>query len=126
MRLTPEEVRANQTSTEQIGPSFLRGVTTRVLCGDPSKRGFYTIVLSAPPTATIPAHSYRDDRTATVVSATWQFGYGDRFDEEALTRLPGSVYSSRAAAITLREPFRVRLLEAPDVGDILDTGETAI
>ena len=94
MRLTPDELRANQTGSEQIGSSLLAGVSTRVLSGDPSKAGFYTIVLSVPPNTTIPAHSHRDDRMATVVSGTWQFGYGDRFDEKALKRLPpGSVYS---------------------------------
>jgi hypothetical protein len=31
---------------------------------------------------------------ATVVSGTWKFGYGDRFEEQALKVLPpGSVYS---------------------------------
>ena len=31
---------------------------------------------------------------ASVISGTWQFGYGDRFDEKALKVLPqGSVYS---------------------------------
>ena len=94
MRLTPDEVRANQTGTEQVGSSFLAGVSTKVLAGDPSKPGFYTIILSVPANTTIPAHSHRDDRMATVVSGTWQFGYGDRFDEKALKRLPpGSVYS---------------------------------
>jgi pimeloyl-ACP methyl ester carboxylesterase len=94
MRLTPDDVRANQTGTEQVGSSFLPGVSTKVLAGDPSKAGFYTIILSVPANTTIPAHSHRDDRMATVVSGTWQFGYGDRFDENALTRLPpGSVYS---------------------------------
>jgi quercetin dioxygenase-like cupin family protein len=94
MRLTPDEVRANQTGSEQIGSSLLAGVSTKVLSGDPSRAGFYTIVLSVPPNTTIPAHSHRDDRMATVVSGTWQFGYGDRFDEKALKRLPpGSVYS---------------------------------
>ena len=93
MRLTPDEVRANQTGTEQVGSSFLAGVSTKVLAGDPSKPGFYTIILSVPANTTIPAHSHRDDRMATVVSGTWQFGYGDRFDENALKRLPpGSVY----------------------------------
>lgn len=29
-----------------------------------------------PANTTIPAHSHRDDRMATVVSGTWQFGYG--------------------------------------------------
>src|SRR5262245_541850 len=99
MRLTPDEVRANQTGTEQIGSSFLAGVSTKVLAGDPSKPGFYTIILSVPANTTIPAHSHRDDRMATVVSGTWQFGYGDRFDENALKRLPpGSVYSEPGAA----------------------------
>ena len=94
MRLTPDELRANQTGTNQIGSSFLAGVSTRLLTGDPSKAGFYTIILSVPANTTIPAHSHRDDRMATVVSGTWQFGYGDRFNESALKRLPpGSVYS---------------------------------
>jgi hypothetical protein len=69
-------------------------VSTKVLSGDPSKPGFYTIILSVPANTTIPAHSHRDDRMASVVSGTWQFGYGDRFDANALKRLPpGSVYS---------------------------------
>jgi len=99
MRLTPGEVRANQTDSGQIGSSFLPGVSTKVLSGDPSRPGFYTIVLSVPAHTTIPAHSHRDDRMATVVSGTWQFGYGDRFAEQALKSLPpGSVYSEPGGA----------------------------
>jgi pimeloyl-ACP methyl ester carboxylesterase len=94
IRMTPAEVRANQTGSEQIGSSGLAGVTTKVLFGDPSKPGFYTMVLSVPAHTSIPAHSHRDDRMAVVVSGTWQFGYGDRFNERALKHLPvGSVYS---------------------------------
>jgi pimeloyl-ACP methyl ester carboxylesterase/quercetin dioxygenase-like cupin family protein len=114
MRMTPEEVRANQTGTEQVGSSFLAGVSTKVLAGDPSKPGFYTIILSVPANTTIPAHSHRDDRMATVVSGTWQFGYGDRFDENALKRLPpGSVYSEPGGenhfARTGTEPVLVQI-----------------
>jgi len=99
IRLTPDDVRVSQTGTEQIGSSFLAGVSTKVLFGDPSKPGFYTIILSVPANTTIPAHSHRDDRMATVVSGTWQFGYGDHFDANALKRLPpGSVYSEPGAA----------------------------
>jgi len=94
MRLTPEEAREIRTGSNQIGSSHLPGVSTTVLVGDPSKTGFYAIVLSVPPNTTIPAHSHRDDRMATVISGTWQIGYGDRFDERALKTLPpGSVYS---------------------------------
>jgi pimeloyl-ACP methyl ester carboxylesterase len=99
MRLTPDEVRANQTGSEQIGSSFLAGVSTKVLFGDPSRAGLYTIVLSVPAHTSIPAHSHRDDRMATVVSGIWQFGYGDRFDERALKSLPpGAVYSEPGGA----------------------------
>jgi pimeloyl-ACP methyl ester carboxylesterase len=100
MRLTPTEIRAAQSgSSNQVGSSFLPGVSTKVLFGDPSKAGFYTIVLSVPANTTIGAHSHRDDRMATVVSGTWQFGYGDRFNEPALKSLPpGSVYSEPGAA----------------------------
>jgi quercetin dioxygenase-like cupin family protein len=65
-----------------------------VLYGDPSKAGFYSILLFVPANTTIQAHSHRDNRMATVVSGNWQFGYGSRFDEKALKTLsPGSVYS---------------------------------
>src|SRR4029078_11987574 len=98
MRLTPAEVRADQTSSSQVGSSMLPGVGTRVLFGNPSKPGFYTIVLCVPANTSIPAHSHRDDRMATVVSGTWQFGYGDRFDEKALKSLPAGSGDSEPAA----------------------------
>jgi uncharacterized RmlC-like cupin family protein len=99
MRLTPAEVRANQTGSNQIGSSGLAGVTTKVLFGDPSKTGFYSVVLSVPAHTTIQAHTHRDDRMATVVSGTWHIGYGDHFDERALKTLPpGSVYSEPGGA----------------------------
>jgi quercetin dioxygenase-like cupin family protein len=94
MRLTPEEAREVRPGTNQIGSSYLPGVSTTVLFGDPSSGGFSAIVLSVLPNTTIPAHSHRDDRMATVVSGTWQIGYGDRFEDRALKTLtPGSVYS---------------------------------
>ena len=47
MRMTPSQVRANQTGSENIGSSLLAGVSTKVLFGDPTKPGFYTIVVSS-------------------------------------------------------------------------------
>jgi hypothetical protein len=76
-----------------------------VVFGDPSKSGFYTIVLSVPAHTTIQAHTHRDDRMAVVVSGTWHFGYGDRFDERALKSLPpGSVYSEPGGVTHLPRP----------------------
>jgi quercetin dioxygenase-like cupin family protein len=98
MRMLPAEMRGGAVDNNQIGSSRLAGVHTKVLFGDPSKAGFYSILLFVPPHTTIQAHSHRDDRMATVVSGAWYFGYGDRFNAKSLKRLqPGSVYSEPGA-----------------------------
>ena len=94
MRMTPAEIRASAVDSNQIGSSGLAGVHTKVLFGDPSKEGFYTILLFVPPHTTIQAHSHRDNRMAAVVSGEWHLGYSDHFDAKSLKTLPpGSVYS---------------------------------
>ena len=50
----------------------------------PSKAGFYSILLFVAAHTTIQVHSHRDDRMATVLSGTWYFRYGDRFDAKSL------------------------------------------
>src|SRR4051794_16582751 len=88
LRLTVAEIRASDLDNNQIGSSGLKGVHTRVLYGDPSAPGLYTILLFVPAHTTIQAHSHRDNRMATVVSGEWQFGYGDHFDATLLKVLP--------------------------------------
>ena len=94
MRMTPAEMNGSATDGNQIGSARLPGVHTKVLFGDPSRAGFYAILLFVPAHTTIQAHSHRDDRVATVVAGEWHFGYGDHFDANLLKTLPpGSVYS---------------------------------
>src|SRR6202521_2929728 len=80
MRMLPEEMRGGAGDGNQIGSSGLAGVHTKVLFGDPSKAGFYSILLFVPSHVTIEAHTHRDNRMATVVSGEWRFGYGDHLD----------------------------------------------
>jgi len=83
-----------RSTTTRLGVRAFPGVHTRVVLGDPSKAGFYTILLFVPAHTTIQAHSHKDDRMAVVVSGEWHFGYGDHFDAQSLKTLtPGSVYS---------------------------------
>jgi uncharacterized RmlC-like cupin family protein len=84
MRMTPTEIRASALDKNQIGSSGLPGVHTKVIFGDPSKAGFYTILLFVPAHTTIQAHSHRDNRVATVVSGEWHLGYGNHFDAKLL------------------------------------------
>ena len=94
MRMTPPEIQASALDSNRIGSSGLPGVHTKVVFGDPSKVGFYTILLFVPAHTTIQAHTHRDDRVAVVVSGEWHLGYGTHFDARSLKTLPpGSVYS---------------------------------
>lgn len=122
MRLTPEEVRTSEPGSNQIGSSGLAGVHTRILVGDPTKSGFYSILLFVPAHTTIQAHSHRDDRVATVVSGQWHFGYGDRFDAKALRTLPpGSVYTEPGG---LRHNHFARTAADPVIVHIAGYGPT--
>ncbi|HEY4178058.1 MAG TPA: cupin domain-containing protein [Kofleriaceae bacterium] len=99
MRQTPTDLADAPTDKNQIGSSGLSGVHTKVLYGDPSKPGLYSVLLYVPANTTIQAHTHKDDRMATVVSGTWRFGYGTKFDAKKLVVLPpGSVYSEPAHA----------------------------
>jgi uncharacterized RmlC-like cupin family protein len=92
-RLTPTEINALASTGASAGTSGVNGIQTRVLKGDPTKPGLYTIQLTVPANTKIEAHTHPDDRVATVVSGTWQIGYGSRFDEKNLKALPpGSFY----------------------------------
>ena len=94
MRMTPTDIKGAALDNNQIGSSAVPGVHTKILSGDPSKEGFYVILLFVPPHTTIQAHSHHGDRMATVLSGDWHFGYGSHFDERQLQSLPaGSVYS---------------------------------
>jgi hypothetical protein len=48
-RLTPKEIEALPTQSAGAGTSGLSAVTTRVLFGDPTKAGLYTIELKVAP-----------------------------------------------------------------------------
>ena len=93
-RFTPAEYKFPQRGNPGTGSSGVGGIETVVLKGNPDKAGVYTIMLRVPAHTRIAAHSHRDDRVATVISGTWQIGYGDTFDEVKLKALPpGSFYT---------------------------------
>jgi len=93
-RLTPQEYAHLPPANATAGTSGVAGIETRVLKGKPSSKGLYTILLTVPAHTSIAAHDHPDDRVATVISGTWYFGYGKKFDERALKALPpGSFYT---------------------------------
>jgi hypothetical protein len=101
-----QEVRQRLSATEAAslpvvgagaGTSGLKAIETRLLLGDPSRPGPYTISIRVPPNTHIAPHSHRDDRTAVVAGGLWHFGYGATADEAATRPLPvGSYYTEPA------------------------------
>ena len=95
--LSTDEIASLASAAAGAGTAGLDGIKTTVLLGDPNKHGVYTISLHVPAHTVIMAHTHRDDRTATVVSGTWYFGYGKHHDHAALQSLaPGSFYTEPA------------------------------
>ncbi len=109
-RLIPGEIDALAPTGAGAGTSGVSGIQTRVLKGDPTRAGLYTIELRVPANTRIEAHVHPDDRVATVVSGTWYFGYGARFEEARIKALPpGSFYT-----------------EPPDEPHFARTGDAAV
>ncbi len=119
-RLTPRDIHELAATAAGAGTSGLSGIQTRVLKGDPSQSGVYTIELTVPANTRIEAHDHPDDRVATVISGTWYFGYGPRFDEGSLKALPpGSFYTEPP-----NEPHFARTGDMPVVVQISGFGPT--
>ena len=109
LRLAPADIAALPAIEAGAGTSGVAGIRTRILSGDPTRPGLYTIALTVPANTRIAAHRHRDDRTAVVVSGTWYFGYGAAADETLVKTLPaGSFYVEVAEdphfAMTKAEP----------------------
>ena len=119
-RLAPADITALDRGGPGAGSSGVTGIQTTVLYGDPSCAGLYTIRLSVPANTRIEAHSHRDDRSVTVVSGVWYFGYGSLFLESALVALPaGSFYTEPP-----NRPHFARTLAEPVVVYITGYGPT--
>jgi quercetin dioxygenase-like cupin family protein len=99
LRLTPTQLTEVPVATTTIGIHGQAGIRNKVLFGDPSKRGFYSLLQIIPPGTTIPPHSHSDDHVGTVLSGTLRYGYGNTFNAAALKDLPeGSIYTEPAGA----------------------------
>src|SRR6185503_19726485 len=118
LRLTATEIAAIPSIGAGTGTSGVSGIQTRVLRGDPNRPGAYTIQLNVPANTRIEAHEHPDDRIVTVISGTWHFAYGARFDEKHLKELsPGGFYTEPSNV-----PHFARTGESPAVLQISGVG----
>jgi uncharacterized RmlC-like cupin family protein len=93
VRLTTAEIAALAAAV----PANPTGPTMTVLVGDPKVAGLYTVRVAIPAHTQVKPHTHRDNRSVTVLSGTWQMGYGTQFDAKVLKELkPGSLFTEPA------------------------------
>lgn len=93
VRLTAAEI----ATLAAAAPANPTGPTMTVLVGDPKLSGLYTLRVAIPAHTQVKPHTHRDNRSVTVLSGTWQMGYGKEFDAKVLKELkPGSLFTEPA------------------------------
>ena len=75
-------------------PTLPKGAKVAVLQGDPSKPGPFVIRLSAPNGYKIAPHSHSKAENLTVISGTFLYGMGDKFDAKALKPMKQGAFGS--------------------------------
>jgi uncharacterized RmlC-like cupin family protein len=120
VRLTPSEYLDLETIVDRSGAAGAAPLESRMLKGDPTRLGLYTILLKVPAHTRIAAHSHPDERVATVVEGTWYVGYGAKFDENALKPLPPGSFLTQPAGV----PHFSRSGDTPVVVQITGVGPT--
>ena len=77
----------------QDGPASLPpGAKFAVLEGDPAKEGFFTIRISMPDGYKIPPHTHPKVEHVTVISGTFNFGMGDKFERAKTRPMPAGSF----------------------------------
>jgi quercetin dioxygenase-like cupin family protein len=75
------------------GPASIpRGAQVAVLEGDPTEEGPFTMRLKLPDGYRIPPHTHPKTERLTVISGTFNFGTGEKFEEKALRLMPAGSY----------------------------------
>jgi len=81
---TAQEVKILEPSAIEFrADARMPGVSVAIVAGDPA-RGAYTMRVRFAPNVKVPPHTHPDERTVTVLSGTYLFATGERFDAASL------------------------------------------
>lgn len=81
-------------------PTLPKGAKVAVLQGDPSKPGPFVMRLSARDGYKVPPHSHSQAENLTVISGTFMYGMGDKFDAKSLKPMKAGAFGSVPAGTT--------------------------
>ena len=75
-----------------VNPNDPTGLQTVLLDGDPTKSELYTMQIKIPANVKLLAHLHPETRSVLVLSGTFYYGYGDKFDEKKLIEMPAGTF----------------------------------
>jgi hypothetical protein len=75
-----------------VNPSDPAGLQTMLLDGDPTKPELYTSRVKIPANFRLLAHWHPETRSVIVLSGTFYYGYGEKFDEKKLIEMPPGTF----------------------------------
>ena len=75
-----------------VNPNDPAGLQTVLLDGDPAKPELYTSRIKIPANVKLLAHWHPETRVVMVLSGTFYYGYGDKFDEKKLIEMPTGTF----------------------------------
>ncbi len=75
-----------------INPNDPAGLQTVLLDGDPTKSELYTMQIKIPANIKLLAHWHPETRSVIVLSGTFYYGYGGKFDEKKLIEMPAGTF----------------------------------
>ena len=85
----------------QDGPASLpKGAQIAVLEGDPTKEGPFVFRVKIPDGYRVPPHTHPKTERVTVISGTFNFGMGTKFDQKATQAMPAGAYGYWPAGMT--------------------------
>jgi len=84
--------RPNQIKWQDGPASLPAGAKFAVLAGDPAKEGSFTMRIRMPDGYKIPPHTHPAVEHVTVISGTFNFGMGDKFDQTATQEMAAGAF----------------------------------
>ena len=78
-------------------PNDPTGLQTVVLDGNPTQPELYTSRVKIPANVKLLAHFHPETRHVIVLSGTFYYGYGDKFDESKLIEMPAGTFFTEPA-----------------------------
>ena len=77
-----------------VNPNDPAGLQMMLLDGDPTKPELYTSRVKIPANFKLLAHWHPETRSVIVLSGTFYYGYGEKFDEKKLVKMPPGTFFS--------------------------------